>query len=102
MRGFNGLMGGIDKLMQNLVFDTGVPCSPVSPVRKKHDFLSGSRDMWQYISKNPLGKQARFDPAVSAGKEPVGFFQYGRCAALVALIIDKKIDGRLRLFVIDR
>jgi len=95
-------MGDIDKLVPDLVFDTGVPCSPVPPVRKKHNFLSGSGYMWKHVSKNPFGKQTGFDPAVCTGKEPVGFIQHSRCAALVALIVDKKVDELLRLFFLGR
>jgi hypothetical protein len=95
-------MGDIDKLMPDFIFDTGEPCSPVSPVGKKHNFLFGSGGMRKQISKNPFGKQTGFDPAVCAGKEPVGFFQHSRCAALRAMIVDKKVDGLLRLFFLDR
>jgi hypothetical protein len=95
-------MGDIDKLMPDLVFDAAEPCSPVSPVRKKHNFLSRIGNMRKHISKNPFGKQTGFDPAVCAGKEPVGFFQHSRCAALRALIVDKKVDGLLRLFFLGR
>ena len=102
MRGFNSLMGDIDKLMPDLVFDAAEPCSPVSPVRKIHNLLSGSGNVRQQVSKNPFGKQTGFDPAVRAGKEPVGFVQHSRCAALMALIVDKKVDGLLRLFILDR
>jgi hypothetical protein len=91
-------VGDIDELMPNLVFDAAESCSPVSPVRKKHDFLSWSGNMRKHISENPFGKQTGFDPAESAGKEPVGFLQHSRCAALRALIVDKKVDGLLRLF----
>ena len=96
------MKGDIDNLMPDFVFDAGEPGSPVSPVREKNNFLSGSGGMRKHISKNPFGKQTGFDPAVCAGKEPVGFFQHGRCAALRALIVDKKVDGLLRLFYLGR
>jgi hypothetical protein len=82
-------MGDIDKLMPDFVFDAAEPCSSVSPVRKIYNFLSRSGNMRKHITKNPFGKQTGFDPAVRAGKESVGFFQYCRCAALRALIVDK-------------
>jgi len=81
-------MGYIDKLMPYLVFNAGEPCSPVTPIREKHNFPSGSGDMRKHISKKPLGKQTGFNPAVCAGKEPVGFLQQSRCSALRTLIVD--------------
>jgi len=95
-------MGDIDQLVLNLVFDAGKPGPLETPVREKHDLLSGSGDMRQHISKNPPGKQAGLDPAVRTGKKPVGFFQHSRGATLGALIVDKKVDGMLRLFFLGR
>lgn len=95
-------MGDIDKLMLELVSGAAEPCSPVSPVREINNFLSGSGNMWNHISKNPFGKQAGFNPAEGAGKEPVGFLKHGRCAALGAMIVDKKVNGLLRLFFFCR
>ena len=90
-------MGDIDKLVFDLVFDAVEPYPPISPVWKKNKLFRGMRRMRKHIPKHPFGKQAGFNPAVCAGKYPVGFFQLGRRAALRALVIDKNFDGRLRL-----
>ena len=50
--------------------------------------------MRQQITKNGIGRQVRFYPTVSALDEAIGLRKFRRGAALGALMVDDKIDGK--------